>query len=207
MNTVIEHIVNTIKAGKLTFEERLAVVQDVGIIKKYYKSDKMDLLTGLSKITVTESKDAKPHVVKFNSYVTESIKSLREELAERLMKPIFEYAEGGTPGANELGELQKGEGESDLDFKKRGEEQDKIQSKNKDAFQQAQDKMKKGETKPMAKALRAKGMSQQELADKLDVHKSTISRLKTGKRNPSFEMMSELGDALGSVENLFPELK
>jgi transcriptional regulator with XRE-family HTH domain len=82
-----------------------------------------------------------------------------------------------------------------------------MQSQNKDAFQQAQDKMKKGETKPMAKALRAKGMSQQELADKLNVHKSTISRLKTGKRNPSFEMMSELGDALGSVENLFPELK
>ncbi len=313
MNTVIEHIVNAIKAGNLTFEERLAVVQDVGIIKKYYKSDRIDLLNGLTKIkeaksrasrklikenslnngftgsfeiidrddgvlipgivnqegftkvdvilgagvnpedinssevaafqspdntklyfercspedfsknydnyvskglipigfdavtyyqtieefnvAMNESKNLPTHVVKFNNYVATSVKVLREELAEKLMKPIFEA------------ELEKGESESDSDFKKRAVEQDKIQSKNVDEFEKAQEKMKKGESKPLAKALRSKGMSQQELADQLDVHKSTISRIKTGKRNPSFEMMTELGDALGSVENLFPELK
>jgi DNA-binding XRE family transcriptional regulator len=201
INPIIESIVNTIKSSNLTLEERLAVVQDVKIIKQYYKYDKMDLLNGLNKINETISKE-KDCNVKFVSYVKESIKNLREELAEKLMKPIFE-----AEGADKEGNLQKGEGESDLDFKKRQEKQEKVQTKNVDEFEKAQEKMKKGETKPLAKALRAKGMSQQELADKLDVHKSTISRLKTGKRNPSFEMMAELGETLGSVENLFPELK
>jgi DNA-binding XRE family transcriptional regulator len=204
INPVIENIVSIIKSSNLTFEERLAVVQDVKIIKQYYKSDKMDLLSGLNKINETISK-TKGCNVKFISYVGESIKDLREELSPQLMKSLCEADEN--IGADKEGNLQKGEGESELDFKKRQEEQEKIQDKNVDAFQQAQEKMKKGETKPLAKALRAKGMSQQELADKLDVHKSTISRLKTGKRNPSFEMMAELGETLGSVENLFPELK
>lgn len=209
VNPVIERIINIIKSSRLTFEERLAVIQDINIIKKYYVSDKMDLFTGLSKIeeTISHADYKEAHVVKFETYVRESIKSIREDIAERLMKPVFEADEMGAVGADQSGNLQKSEGESDLDFKKRGEEQSKVQDKNMGEFEKAQQKMKKGETKPMAKALRAKGMSQQELADELGVHKSTISRLKTGKRMPSFEMMADLGNTLGSVENLFPELK
>ncbi|CAK0748368.1 hypothetical protein CCP1ISM_20026 [Azospirillaceae bacterium] len=205
MNQVIEHIVNVIKSSNLTFEERLAVVQDTKLISKYYSSDKMDLLTGLNKIQETISKESVDNApafkVKFNSYVNQSVKVLREDLAPRLMKPICELA------SNVTDMMQKGEGESDMDFKERMKGQEEVQDKNKDEFEKAQDKMKKGESKPLAKALRSKGMSQQELADHLDVHKSTISRLKTGKRKPSFELMSELGDTFGSVENLFPELK
>lgn len=204
MNPVIEHIVKAIKASNLTFEERLAVVQDTKLISKHYNSDKMDLLTGLTKIqeTIAKENNDASFKVKFSAYVNGSVKSLREDLAPRLMKPIFEDDKSSV-----VDNMEKNENESDADFKNRVKDQEEVQGKNKDEFEKAQNKLKKGESKPLAKALRSKGMSQQELADHLDVHKSTISRIKTGKRNPSFELMSELGDTFGSVENLFPELK
>lgn len=203
INPVVEHIVKVIKAGNLTMEERFAVIQDLNLIKKHFSCDKMDLLTGLSKIVISESSIT--YIVKFNNYVKESIKCLREDLASRLMKPIFEAEDDIKKDISD--NMEKGENESDADFKARMKDQEKIQGQNKDEFEKAQEKLKKGETKPLAKALRAKGMNQQELADRLDVHKSTISRIKTGQRKPSYDLMANLSDTFGSVENLFPELR
>lgn len=49
----------------------------------------------------------------------------------------------------------------------------------------------------LAGQMRARRMSQQQLADRSLVHRSTISRLLSGDRSPSFETASQLAHALG----------
>lgn len=57
------------------------------------------------------------------------------------------------------------------------------------------------------KAITASGLTQSELADKIDVDKSTISRYKHDVRKPSYDSLAELIDTLGyQAEDLFPEL-
>ena len=84
------------------------------------------------------------------------------------------------------------------DEKEREKEQKEIEKKNKEEFEKESEKRKKAEQEPIAKILRAKGDSQNDAASNLDVHKSTISRWKTGTRNPSFENMKDLKDVYGA---------
>ena len=51
------------------------------------------------------------------------------------------------------------------------------------------------EFKDVVRSLRnEKGWSQQDVADRLGVHKMTVSGYETGKRKPSFEMLDALSD-------------
>lgn len=71
--------------------------------------------------------------------------------------------------------------------------------------------IKKGEESNIAKAIRRKGKSQEEVADIVGVHKSTISRLKQYKnkskgRKPSYDLLKKLTRLLGQPTSLFPDL-
>lgn len=64
---------------------------------------------------------------------------------------------------------------------------------------------------PLERGLKATGMTQEKIADRVGVHSSTISRYKkqygSGKRRPSFKTLKKLTSATGkSPEQLFPEL-
>ena len=72
-----------------------------------------------------------------------------------------------------------------------------LSKKNKEKFKKEGEKKKKKEKSPLAQAIRAKGDDQEEAADKVDVHKSTISRIKTGTRKPSFDTMKKLATVYG----------
>lgn len=69
--------------------------------------------------------------------------------------------------------------------------------KNKEKFEKEGEKRKKSEQAPIAKAARSKGESQNDMADGVDVDKSTISRWKTGNRHPSFDSLKRLSDRYG----------
>ena len=51
--------------------------------------------------------------------------------------------------------------------------------------------------------LRAKKMSQKDLAEKLDVTEVTVSRWLSGERDPSIETLNRIADALGTTTSYF----
>lgn len=78
------------------------------------------------------------------------------------------------------------------------DDDDSDQSKkNKEKFDKEAEKRKKGENSPIAKAARSKGDNQNDMADEVGVHKSTISRIKTGKRDPSFGLLKKIKATYG----------
>lgn len=50
--------------------------------------------------------------------------------------------------------------------------------------------------KNVAKYRKAKGLSQQELADRVHVTQAAIARLEKDTRTPSFEIMAQIADVL-----------
>lgn len=90
--------------------------------------------------------------------------------------------------------------------KEREQEREEESEKNKEEFAADNIAKAKNQNAPLAKALRAQGMSQDEAADALDVDKSTISRIKSGVRKPSYELLKKMSGKFGSIDNLFPEL-
>jgi len=57
-------------------------------------------------------------------------------------------------------------------------------------------------------ALERSPQNQEQIADKVDVHPSTISRIKKGSRNPSLRTLKALSKATRtSATNLLPDLK
>jgi transcriptional regulator with GAF, ATPase, and Fis domain len=87
-------------------------------------------------------------------------------------------------------EDEKSRDAKEIENKKKSEEDEKE-------FTKENEKKKKAEQNPLSKALRTKGHDQDEAAEKLDVDKSTISRIKTGTREPSFELMKKMSDIYG----------
>jgi len=83
-------------------------------------------------------------------------------------------------------------------FEDEEKDQEGIQKKNAEKIDISMKRKKKSEQSPLAKAIRSKGDSQSNAADKIGVDKSTISRIKTGKRRPSFDTMKELSDMYGT---------
>lgn len=74
------------------------------------------------------------------------------------------------------------------------------------------DKDKIGKVKKSGSAfertIKATGLDQSELADKVGVDKSTISRYKHGDRVPSYDSLADLVDATGfQASDMFPELQ
>lgn len=90
--------------------------------------------------------------------------------------------------------------------KEREEEREAESEKNKEEFADQNIAKAKNQNAPLAKALRAQGVSQDEAADILDVDKSTISRIKSGSRKPSFDLLKKMNGKFGSIDSLFPEL-
>ena len=206
MSTTMDNVAKIIKEAKLSVYEGIGVIQDLGIIEKCEKVSSVDILNGYKKIKeLMETKDINDmdlFQVEFTNIVNELFTEFNIEHGYKNIKPIMEFA-GSDKGAN----VERGESESDPEFLKRKREADKSQGQKEKDFSDEHAGQKKNESEPLAKALRSKGLSQNELADKLNMNKSTISRLKSGERMPSFDTLQKLADTFGSVENIFPALK
>lgn len=77
------------------------------------------------------------------------------------------------------------------------DEEDDKANDNKKAFEKEAEKQKKSEQSPIAKAKRAKGQTQDDMAASTSVDKSTISRWKTGTRKPSFDNLKKIKKQYG----------
>ena len=203
MGQKMDFIAKTLNNAKLNNAEKLGVLQFFKIIDDSILPIKNNIIyEGLKKINkMFESNKFKGFEKEFIEVVNESYLELRKILGSEVINKISinEEDEKGT-------KVEKGENESESDFQKRKKETEAEQSKKEEEFAAKSAGKKKGEQKPLAKSLRAKGMSQNDLADTLNVDKSTISRLKTGVRKPSYELMTQLADQFGSITNIFPEL-
>ena len=68
--------------------------------------------------------------------------------------------------------------------------------------------MKKHEGTPFAKAIKDIAPDQEKIADRTDVHPSTVSRWKSGIRKPQFDNLKKVSKSTGKrAEILFPSLK
>ena len=73
---------------------------------------------------------------------------------------------------------------------------------------QAMEPKKKYEETPFARALQAQAKEQEEIADRVDVDPSTVSRWKSRTRKPSFDNLRKAVKAVGTqASTLWPELK
>lgn len=116
----------------------------------------------------------------FSNFVYDRYRSLRSELGHEAMvnlNPIME----------------KEEESRDTEETKRKKMAKDAEEKGKADVQMK----KKAEKAPLAQAIRSKGEDQSDAADKLDVDKSTISRIKTGTRKPSFDLMKKMSRNYG----------
>lgn len=77
------------------------------------------------------------------------------------------------------------------------EDDDETSKKNKEEFEKGAEKQKKKEQSPIAKAVRSKGQDQDDMAKSIGVNKSTVSRYKTGKRKPSFDVLKKIKNQYG----------
>lgn len=205
MGTKLNKIVNIIVESNLTISERIGIIQDLGIVKQHVKVDPIDTLNGYKKVKdLLESKIMDLFEIDFHNIVEDLFTEYNTEHGYKTIKPvILEIASPEEKGKR----VVQGEGETEPEFQKRKGEAEKEQAQKEKDIDDANIGKKKGENKPLARALRSKGLSQNELAKKLDVNKSTISRLKLGDRDPSFELMTDLTRILGSADSLFPELR
>lgn len=172
--------------------ERIAVLQDMGIIN------------GVLEIHPGELKDAY-QILQSNIAIDENSGDFECQFFDSLSDSIkYINATYGPQLINE--KLIKREGESEAEFEKRKKESEQKQAGKEKEFVKQHAGVKKAEQAPLAKSLRSKGISQQDLADRLGVSKTTVSRWKTGIRNPNFENLEDLATMFGSVDSIFPEL-
>ena len=115
-----------------------------------------------------------------SNYFYNEYRKLRNDLGCKVMNSIFEEDE-----------KEKTREELEKDIKKKKENAEEEARKK-------MEKSKKSEQEPLAKAIRSKGDDQNDAADKLGVHKSTISRIKSGVRDPSFDLLQDISKTYGS---------
>ena len=190
-------VINFLVKGQLNLSERIAASAFIVGIDEGTVQDKFSAMKKLIAVEVKES----PEVI------IKLIKSINEEFCRLI--PLMEDHDFGMTSITE-------ESEETADAKKSANYQNSKKNPADTAngakeFKGSEDSkdnpfQKKGETRPLAKSLRAKGMTQDELAQAADVDKSTISRIKLGVRKPSFELIKKLSDVFGNVQSLFPEL-
>lgn len=77
------------------------------------------------------------------------------------------------------------------------EDSEDDEKNNKKEFEKGAKKKHKGDNSPIAKAARSKGENQNDMANSIDVDKSTISRIKTGTRRPGFDTLKKLAQKYG----------
>jgi DNA-binding transcriptional regulator YiaG len=176
---------------------RLAVLQDLGFV------DVADIHPKVLKESYQILQDA--------ITITENSSEFECEFFDSIPESIRQI--NATYGPILIEKMVKKEGESEEEFKKRKKESDEEQKGKKENFGSKFAGNKKSEQAPLAKALRSKGMSQQDLADRLNVSKTTVSRWKQGGdapnergRNPSYKNLEDLAAMFGSVDSIFPAL-
>ena len=126
---------------------------------------------------ISEDHEKTDFTTELFKFINESYVSLKRHLGIDAMQPVVAEAE-------------------DLDDKS-------DEEKSKDASEKhKQDASKK--TDPIKKAVRSKGEDQTDMADKMGVHKSTISRWSSGSRKPSFDNLQDIKKkyGMGTVNQL-----
>jgi DNA-binding XRE family transcriptional regulator len=88
--------------------------------------------------------------------------------------------------------------EDDAKDKQKEKDKEEKARKNKEEFDKKREQQKKSEQSPLKKAIVSKGEDQDDAAEVLDVDKSTISRIKTGTRKPSFDLMKQMKKHYGA---------
>lgn len=160
--------------SELSKNDRLIILSELADIKTNFK--KIDVLNAFRNLRSVFNENMDDNQKKLFSFCEEKILNLRNVLGIEAMRTVSEAD----------------------DKKEQDKDQEKIQAKNAEEFRKESEKRKKAEQEPLAKAIRSKGENQNDAAEKLDVDKSTISRIKTGERNPSFELLQKLKKAYGS---------
>lgn len=161
-------IVEMLNRSGLSTMGKLAVMADLGNIKHNFSDRELFESFRLLHLANESYEETDDFGKDVFSFVANRYKDLRVQLGHKVMRDIvYEATESEEEKAKEK-ELEK-EGE----------------------------KKKKKEQAPLAKAMRSKGFSQNQTADALDVDKSTISRIKTGVRKPSFDLMQKISSRFG----------
>jgi DNA-binding XRE family transcriptional regulator len=174
----------------LNVVERAAVLQDMGIINNINIHPKI-LKEAYQKL-------------QNNMIITESSNTLECQFFDSIPESISLINQKYGPLLIE--KLEQREGESKAEFEKRKKESEKEQKGKEENFVDMHSGETKYGNKPLAKAMRARDMSQQEVADAADVDKSTINRVLSGIRKPGFALIKKLSKLFGSIRNIFPEL-
>ena len=179
-------IINYLVKGNLKLEERIAAAAFVVGLNEGAVNDRFNAMLKLKNVATDGQ----------HEIVSKLALKVNEEYIRLI--PLMEDHDFGMSTINENEDHKKDEKNGK---KPEGAKELEGSKDSKDnPFQE------KGQTRPLAKGLRAKGMSQDELAAAAGVDKSTISRIKLGVRKPSFELMKTLSDVFGDVQSLFPEL-
>jgi len=174
----------------IDYDSRIIVMCELANIKhKYNNVEKLNAFRKVRRIfeTMDFDKITKPQRQLF-TICEDNIINLRNKLGPDALISISEADTANTSGRRE----------EEQQDKQKEDDQEKIQADNQEEFRKESEKRKKSEQAPLAKAIRSKGENQDAAADKLDVDKSTISRIKTGERKPSFELMQKLKNSYGA---------
>ena len=156
----------------------LCDIADIDTRNAYSNLDRLSTFRKLVKITEGVDDEFGKTISDF-SY--DRYRQLRKSIGSDAMRSVRVIGED---------EEEKSRDTKEREEKKRKEEnEEETELKNKEG--------KKKEQAPLAKALRSKGEDQEEAANKLDVDPSTISRIKTGVRRPSFELMQKMAKTYG----------
>jgi DNA-binding XRE family transcriptional regulator len=207
--------------SKLSHYINLAKDKFNALVKQYpispdknYNLDLFEALMTESALTIQERKElVKAFVIGNNDVVVESYNSGINKMSKFIVgieeqEPFdFELSSTIFMESNRINEEYGADEVQDANAEKEREKEKAEQTaKNQEEFADQNAARAKNQNAPLAKALRAQGVSQDEAADLLDVDKSTISRIKNGDRKPSFDLLKKISKKFGSVDNLFPEL-
>lgn len=182
----MKNLIDTLK--KLPVDDRMIILSDLAEIKHNY-SVKESLNAYRNLRSIFEQSDfmnLSQNHRKLFSICEDNLFMLRRKLCCEAMVPLNEDIS------------DEDEDEDEQEQKERERDKEEQERKNIEKFEKEAEKSKKDEQAPLAKALRGKGDNQDDAAELLDVHKSTISRWKTGTRNPNFDNLQDLKNKYGA---------
>lgn len=155
--------------------KRIMVLCDIANINEDHYKDKLEMLETYRSITeMTESSDD-DFIQDIHNFAYSRYRDLRLNLGPDAMLNV---------------ELFKEEDDKDdKDDKDNKDDKDKKSDKDEKEYDQSM--------APLVKAIKSKGDSQANVAHSLGVDPSTISRIKHGVRDPSFDLLQKMANKFG----------